>query len=176
MTIALASERRLLAQDEFEPIVKSHYPVIETLSREELVALGRWLRERRARARGIIHDRRRVVRGKGAARGTATETASERGLAAKKQVFSNALKRVNGRLAKMEDARRRALLRERLQAALGRKQAARPSHPPSGPAANRGMRVKQTAKHRRVLQEARIGRVSQSVRDAQAVRDAREAG
>jgi hypothetical protein len=97
----------------------------------------------------------------------------ERGLAAKKQVFSNALKRVNGRLAKLEDARRRTLTRERLQAALGRKQAATPAHPPSGRNASRGLRVKQTAHRRKVLQEAQIGRVSQSVRNAQAVRDSR---
>jgi hypothetical protein len=173
MTIALAAERRSLAQDEFEPIVKSHYPVVETLSREELVALARWLRERRARARDLIRGRRRVTRGKAATRGTASETASERGLAAKKQVFSNALKRVNGRLAKLEDARRRTLMRERLQAALGRKQAATPAHPPSGRNASRGLRVKQTAHRRKVLQEAQIGRVSQSVRNAQAVRDSR---
>jgi len=173
MSIALAAERRSLAQDEFEPIVKSHYPAVETLSREELVALARWLRERRARARDLIHGRQRVARGKAAARGTARETASERGLATKKQVFSNALKRVNARLAKIEDARRRTVMRERLQAALGRKQSATPAHPPSGPNASRGLRVKQTAKHRKVLQEAQIGRVSQSVRDAQAVRDSR---
>ena len=55
----------------------------------------------------------------------------------------------------------------------GRKQSATPAHPPSGPNASRGLRVKQTAKHRKVLQEAQIGRVSQSVRDAQAVRDSR---
>ena len=164
MSIALASERRSLAQDEFEPIVRSHYPVIEGLSHEELVELARWLRERRARARDIIHHRRRAARGKAATRGTATETASERGLAAKKQVFSSALKRVNSRLATLQDTARRALLRERLQTALASRQAAVPRHPHAGRTDNKGLAVKEAAQRRKVLQAARIGRVSQSDR------------
>ena len=108
MSIALASERRLLAQDEFEPVVRSHYPLIEELSHQELVDLARWLRERQNRSRDIVRDRRRVARGKAASRGTASETASERGLFAKKQVFASALKRVNGRLERMRAATQRA--------------------------------------------------------------------
>src|SRR4029077_18855821 len=95
MSITFASERRLVADDEFEPIVRSHYPVVEELSREELVELARWLRERRARARDIVRGRRRVARGKADARGGTADTASERGLLAKKQVYASALRRVN---------------------------------------------------------------------------------
>ncbi len=101
MSISLASERRLLAQDEFEPVLRSHYPLIEDLSPQELVALAKWLRDRRSRSRDIVRDRRRVARGKAQSRGTANETASERGLSAKKRVFASALKRVNSRLARM---------------------------------------------------------------------------
>ncbi len=104
MNIALASERRLLAQNEFEPVVRSHYPLIEDLSHQELVDLARWLRHRRNRSRDIVRDRRRVARGKATSRGTA----SERGLSAKKQVFASALKRVNGRLERMRAATQRA--------------------------------------------------------------------
>ncbi|MDP2376661.1 hypothetical protein [Reyranella sp.] len=45
MSISLASERRLLAQDEFEPVVRSHYPLIEQLSHQELVgnAIDCWV-------------------------------------------------------------------------------------------------------------------------------------
>jgi hypothetical protein len=169
MSISLASERRLLAQDEFEPVVRSHYPLIEQLSHQELVELARWLRDRRARARDIVHGRRRVARGKAQARGTANETASERGLAAKKQVFANALKRVNARLARMTAAAHRA----GLNAALGRKRAAVLHHPPSGATANTGISVSRSARRRTVLQVDRIGRVSQAVRDFQAKRDGR---
>ncbi len=173
MSITLTSERRLLADDEFEPLVRSHYPLIEDLSHQELVELAKWLRGRRDRARDIVRARRRVARGKVAVRGTATETASERGLSAKKQVFVNALRRVNSRLARLRAAAHRAQTKERLQAALGRKQAAMPHHPQPGPTASTGMRVNESGRRRRVLQAARIGRVSQSVRDAQATRDTR---
>lgn len=174
MSIALASERRLLAQDEFEPVVRSHYPLIEELSHQELVDLARWLRDRRARARDIVHGRRRVARGKVDSRGTANETASERGLSAKKRVFANALKRVNGRLATMRAATHRVEMKAHLQAALGRKRAAVPHHPQAGATANTGLSVRRSVRRRKVLQAARIGRVSQAVRDVQAKSDSRQ--
>jgi hypothetical protein len=173
MSITFASERRLVADDEFEPIVKSHYPVVEELSREELVELARWLRERRARVRDIVRGRRRVARGKAEPRGGAAEMASDRGLLAKKQVYANALRRVNARLATIQAAERRALALANLQAALGRKQAAIPHHPQPGRSADAGFRLKRGAERRRVIQAARIGSVSQSVRNAQAARDGR---
>jgi hypothetical protein len=173
MSIAFASERRLVAEDEFEPIVRSHYPVVEELSREELVELARWLRERRARARDIVRGRRRVARGKAEPRGGAVEMASDRGLLAKKQVYANALRRVNARLATLQAAERRALALANLQAALGRKQTAVPHHPQPGQTAGAGFRPRRGAERRRIIQAARIGSVSQSVRNAQAARDGR---
>jgi hypothetical protein len=83
-----ATERRLVSEAEYGQIVKSHYPEVETLPEEELRALARWLREARDRARGVIAGRRRARRGKG---GTPEAgAASERGLAAKKQVYARA--------------------------------------------------------------------------------------
>ncbi len=145
MSIALASERRSLAQDEFDPIIRSHYLVAETLSR--------------------------IARGKAEALGTAAERASERGLAAKKQVFANALKRVNARITALEESERRALALTRLRTAVARKQAIAPQHPQPGRTVRTGMRVRTGETHRRVVQAARIGQVSQSVRNAQAARD-----
>jgi hypothetical protein len=173
MSIPLVSERRLLADDEFQPLVRSHYPLIENLSRQELVDLVKWLRDRRGRARDIVRGRRRVARGKADARGTANETASERGLSAKKQVFANALKRVNARLARLAAASRRAEIDARLHAALGRKRSATPHHPQPGATTNTGMGRSRVDRRRKVLQAARIGRVSQSVRNAQAKRDSK---
>jgi hypothetical protein len=48
--------------------------------------------------RGSIEHRRRARRGKAEPRNTAAESSSERGAAAKKQIFARALKRVNARL------------------------------------------------------------------------------
>jgi hypothetical protein len=98
MGIPIAAERRLLSEDELGPVGRSHYPELESLSRDQLIELARWLRSQRARARDIVRHRRRVSRGKAEPRNPAAVTPSERGLAAKKQVFSHSLRRVNARL------------------------------------------------------------------------------
>ena len=52
MSTSIADERRLLANEEYEPVARSHYPALAGLKREELVELVRWLRERRGKFRG----------------------------------------------------------------------------------------------------------------------------
>jgi hypothetical protein len=108
MGASFATERRLLSEDELGPVQNSHYPALEQLPHEDLVSLARWLRERHNRARDIIRGRRRVRRGKAEPRGTATEAASERGLAAKKQVFARGMKRVNAKLGLIAAEAKRA--------------------------------------------------------------------
>ena len=98
MGIPIAAERRLLSEDELGPVARSHYPELESLSRDQLMELARWLRSRRARARDLVRHHRRESRGKTESRNPAAEFPSERGLAAKKQVFSHSLRRVNARL------------------------------------------------------------------------------
>jgi hypothetical protein len=65
-------------------------------------------------------------------------------------------------------------MKAHLQAALGRKRAAVPHHPQADPTANTGLSVRRSVRRRKVLQAARIGRVSQAVRDAQAKSDSRQ--
>ena len=95
MGVEFAAERRLLAEDELDPIKRSHYPALAAGSHSELVELARFLRARRDRARDLIRDLRRARRRKG---GVGEGVSSERGLAAKKQVYARALKRVNARI------------------------------------------------------------------------------
>jgi hypothetical protein len=115
MNVELSAERRLLAEDELDPVGRSHYPELEEWTHAELVELARFLRARRDRARDLISDLRRARRGKG---GVTDGVSSERGLAAKKQVFARALKRVNARIGQIatEMKRQRALTAK--QAAL----------------------------------------------------------
>lgn len=107
MSTSIADERRLLAADEYEPIARSHYPSLASLQREELLDLVRWLREQRGKFKGQI--RRRVRRGKADARKDKETDSqdSERGLAAKKQVFARALKRANSHLDRVLAADKR---------------------------------------------------------------------
>jgi hypothetical protein len=174
MGIAIKSERRLLGEEEWEPIVRSHYPVLNFLSQEEALDLARWLRERRARARGMIRRTARVRRGKAEPRGAAApEPHAERGMAGKKQVFSRALKRVNARLAVFAAEARRARALANLRAALEAQRETVPHHPQAGWTAGRGMRAKANKRRHTRIDPRQVGSVSQAGRDAQAARDAR---
>ena len=173
MGASFATERKLLSEDELGPVEASHYPALEGHDHAALVALARWLRDRHGRARDIIRSRHRARRGKAEPRGTATESASERGLAAKKQIFARGLKRVNARLAQLADARRREEARAALDAALARRRAAPLHHPPGGMTAGAGMAPRASSRRRGIITGGRIGSVSQAGRVAQAARDGR---
>jgi hypothetical protein len=171
MSLAFAMERRLLAEEELNPIKRSHFPLLENLSRAEVQDLLRWLRARRDRARDLMRDHRRSKRGKGSAALPLPD--ADRGLAAKKQVFAGALRRTNARLDALLAEERRAANLARLQQALGRQQAAVPHHPSAGSTPHAGTRSLPNRKARPTIHGGRIGSASQSVRNAQARRDAR---
>lgn len=171
MGASFATERGLLSEDELAPVQNSHYPALEDLSHDDLVSLVRWLRDRHGRARDIIRGRRRVRSGKVEARGTATEGASERGLAAKKQVFARGLKRVNARLARIAADRRHERAQAALHDALERRKAQAVHHPQPGRTAQRGMVATPREKRRGIITGGRIGSVSKQNKAAQAARD-----
>ena len=172
MGVELASERRLLSESEYQRVAQSHYPTLGTLEPPETLALVRWLREQRGRLRDIVRGRDRAQRSKSGGRdaGTTTEK-SERGLAAKKQVFACAIRRVNARLERFRAEARRAQIRENMQAALRRKRNARVHHPEAGFTAGKGMRSIPSDRPTVEVDPREVGRVSQFVRDAQARRD-----
>lgn len=64
MATSIAAERRLLG-DDFATVARSHYPALDELPAEEVLALARTLREQRDRLRGMVHANRRARRGKG---------------------------------------------------------------------------------------------------------------
>ena len=173
MGVEFAAERRLLSEEEFAPVVSSHYPELAALPHEDLVSLARWLRGQHARARDIIRGRRRVYRGKAEARGTAGETASDRGLTEKKQVFARGLKRVNARLAVLRAEAKREAATAALREALARRQAAAPHHPGAGATPAAGASQKASPRRRGIITGGRVGSVSQAGRNAQAARNAR---
>ena len=173
MGVEFASERRWLTEDELQPVLRSHYPELSGLERDDVIGLARWLRQQRARARDIIYERRRLRRGKGDPRSTGSGDASERGLAAKKQVFARALKRVNHHLGTLDAEARRARAIANLHAALGRRQAASVHHPESGDTASRGMRSRPSVQRPGIISGGRVGSVSQAGKAAQAIRDGR---
>lgn len=91
MAMPRASERKLLGEADFALVAPSHYPEVGRLDRPALIDLARRLREARDASRANLATMRRAKRGKGDPRGGLNDT----GVAAKKQVFAAALKRVN---------------------------------------------------------------------------------
>jgi hypothetical protein len=174
MSTSIADERRLLSADEYQPVLRSHYPALSELQREELTDLVRWLREQRAKFRGQVERRRRAQRGKAEPRAAAAAESSDRGVAAKKQVFARALKRANARLDRLLADEKRATMRARMGEALARRRAAPVHHPASGRRARSGARPIENPKGADIVQGSAVGSISQATREAQARRDNRD--
>ncbi|WP_159711961.1 hypothetical protein [Geminicoccus flavidas] len=171
MSIGASRERSLLSQSELERVRFSHYPGLVGAERDELVELARWLREQRGRLQGQIRQGHRLRRGKAEPRSQREGSANEQQLAARKQVFSQALRRVNSRLGQFAVERRRQQNLARLQAALERKRNAPVHHPQPGPHAAADAASIENPKDTVQTDPREIGRVSQFVKDAQARRD-----
>ncbi|MDR7036677.1 MULTISPECIES: hypothetical protein [Methylobacterium] len=171
MGVGMASERRLLSEDELERVKLSHYPDLGKIEPEEALALARWLRERRDRIRGIVATRQRARRGKAPSSGIGAPEASERGLSEKKQVFARAIRRVNARLDRERAERRRERIRGNFDEALKRKRSSVRHHPDAGDRSKDGMRPVGSDRRTVTIEPGEIGRASQAGKDAQARRD-----
>jgi hypothetical protein len=172
MGVGIASERRLLSEDELRQVKLSHYPDLNGLDAESMLSLARWLRAQRGRIRDIVAARRRARRGKATTGGIEAAQSSERGLAAKKQVFARALRRVNARFDRFRLAKRRDEVRANLAIAVKRKGSGGRHHPASERTPRHGMRPTDSGRRALRIEPSEIGRASQSVKEAQARRDA----
>jgi hypothetical protein len=175
MTIPCKLERSVLDHDEHEIVLRSHHPAIYAVGLDELKALRRRLRDLRDRERTLAREKRGEVRGKRAPRGGSFPGTAEHPLR-RKQVFAAALKRVNKEIDRMEKLEARRSHVEAARRALAMRRAAQfPPPPPGGPTASDGMRSLPSKRRKTVVPPARIGRVSQATKTAQAARDARNA-
>lgn len=174
MSIACKFERSILSYDEHEIILRSHHPEIYDASLDELRALRQRLREMRDKERTLARENRRVVRGKGAQRGASFPGTAEHPLR-RKQVFGAALKRVNREIDRVHKLEARTEHIEAARRALAMRRAAQFStRPPTGDKANEGMRALPNRRRRTRVPPARIGSVSQAIKNAQAARDTRD--
>jgi hypothetical protein len=172
MSLPKATEKKLLTEDEFETVEKTHYPALGALTREDLSETVRRIRNFRNKARDTAHQQRREMRGKSAPRG-ARPAQDNTGTSIKKQIFANALKRANralGRLDSAEDKPNQAVLARR---ALAMKRANRKRHhPDSGRTAHESPQPNPSERRTVETDPREIGRVSDFVQKAQARRDA----
>ncbi len=172
MSISVATERGLLSHEEFDAIKATHYPFISSLSADKLRDVARNLRQHRDKAQTVARNLRREIRKKAPPRGE-SPARDDAHAWRRKQVFVQAVKRVNREIARLDAAEKRASLVETSRRALDLLRANRQVHHPSaGLAANFGMRVKASTRRTVEIDPREVGRVSQAVKVAQARRDA----
>ncbi|MFT0861303.1 hypothetical protein [Ancylobacter sp. G4_0304] len=172
MSSSRRSERSLISHDEDEVVRLSHHPAIYEVETEALQGLRRRIREFHEKERTLSRHKRRVVRGKAEERGRSFPGTAERP-AQRKQVFAAAMKRVNSELRRRADLESRASQAEIAHKALALRRSANFTKPPvADRTADTGMDVI-PSRRRTTVPPAKIGSISQQVKNAQARRDRR---
>ena len=173
MSIPCKFERSVLSHDEHEVILRSHHPEIYEAGLDDLRTLRQRLRDMRNKENTLAHAKRREARGKGPPRGQSLPGTAEHPLQ-RKQVFAAALKRVSREIHRMEKLTVRTAHIDAARRALAMRRAAQfPPRPQAGETTSEGMHPLPSRRRRMRVARAKIGRVSQATRNAQAARDAR---
>jgi hypothetical protein len=157
---------RLLSIAEREMVEQTKLAGIALLSKEELQALGKRLREARDRARRIGRQQQREMRGKAEPR-AASPARDNTGTEAKAQVLVDALRRVTAALRKLNASTPAGPARK----ATAARAIPTPQHPGPGRTASKGMQPKPSRRPTAKADPREIGRASQAVKVAQAKRD-----
>ena len=171
MAIPCKFERSILSHDEYEIILRSHHPEIYDAGLDDLKALRQRLRDMRDKESTLAHAKRREMRGKGPPRGESFPRLAEHPLK-RRQVFAAAVKRVNREIDRMQKLEALTAQMEAARRALAMRRAVqfRP-RPPAGDTSSEGMRALPSPRRQTRVSPAKIGRVSQSTKNAQAARD-----
>jgi hypothetical protein len=171
MSIPIASEKSLLTHEEFEAVKATHHPAVSGMSVEALQSAQRDLRQRREKTRTLVRQNRRQAQAKRGAR-EASPGAEEPRASRRKQVFAQALKRINHELERRRVAAARATLADAVHRALKkRRMKAVPERPASSHTLAEGA-VQKPGRRRKVEVEGReVGRVSKATKVAKAKRD-----
>jgi hypothetical protein len=165
MTICVAGERRFLSHDEAEAVAPTHYPAIADLDADRLRESRAQLRQLRDKSKTIARRKQREASGTGGV----VEHAARR-----KQIFSQALKRANRQIERLEHAaaRARTTMGKQKALALKRRAEAAQDRPAAGRHPHPGMRPNPSLRRAMGVEGAQVGRVSQAGKAAQAKRDA----
>ena len=92
----------------------------------------------------------------------------------RKQVFAAGLKRINKELERLHNLAARTAHVEAARQALALRRAANfIPYPPAGATASEGMTLNPSRRRKTIIEGAKIGRISQATKIAQAVRDTR---
>src|SRR5215470_5338199 len=149
MSVPCKFERSLLSHEEYEAIRLTHHPAIYDVDATELADLRSRLRNMRDKERTLSRQKRREVRGKGAARGAnfpgTAELPTQR-----KRIFAAALKRLNTELRRVHNLTARTAHVEAARKALALRRAANfAPYPPAGSTSNEGMAARSSMRRRK---------------------------
>ena len=173
MSVPCKLERSLLSHDEYETIRPTHHPAIYDVEPAELEAIRSRLRKMRAKEQTLSRQKRRETRGKREARGASFPGTAERP-SQRKRVFAAALKRINKELERLHKLAARTAHVEAARQALALRRAANfIPYPSAGATASEGMTPLPSRRRKTIIEGAKIGRISQATKIAQAVRDTR---
>jgi hypothetical protein len=173
MSISCKRERSLVSHEEQDVILGSHHPEIYALDLSGLKTLQSRLRQMRDRERALLRQMQRERRGKAAPRGGSFPGTVDHPLQ-RKQVFANALKRVNKEVERIHHLEARAANVDAARRALEMRRAANFRTPvPAGDTPNHGMISRPSRRRMTRVSGKRIGSVSQATKATQAKRDSR---
>ena len=173
MSVPCKSERSLLSYDEYETVRVTHHPAVYDLKIEELDALRTRLRAMRNKERTLARQKSREARGKVEARGGSFPGTAEKP-SRRRQVFANALKRINKEFSRTRKLEARVAFIEAARRALELRRAGETvHHPAASDSAEQGMRPLASKRTRTKVHPRRIGTVSQATKVSQAARDSR---
>lgn len=174
MAITQKQEARALSADERALVEKSHHPALQAQSDKDLANLLSLLRERRSKAKDQASQRRREMRGKGAAKG-ATPSKADEGSKLKTAVLAGAVRRLNGEVERRRRMNAQVATAAGVRKALKLKQAAEAEAEEgfNSRTAHKGMRDISKSKVRSLIRPMERGRLRKAQAVAQAKKDAR---
>jgi hypothetical protein len=171
MSICRKQERSLLDHEAWTLVERTHLPALKALSDAELSETGRRLRALHDKQRDLSREKRRIARGKAEPRGGSFPGTAERPKQ-RKQVFAQALKRVNSEFERRRGhVTRQQMIEAQRQVLEARRAAAGGQRPANTRTAGTGPRAIDNVKRVMKVPPAKVGSVSQATRNAQAKRD-----
>ena len=173
MTISCKLERSLVSHEEHGVIQASHHPEIYALDLSDLEKLRSRLQHMRDKEQTLARQKQRERRGKAEPRGASFPGTTEQPLK-RRQVFANALKRVNKEAKRIRNLEARAANVDAARRALAMRRAANfQVYPAAGDTTNNGMNPRPGRRRMTKVSGKRIGSISQATKVAQAKRDSK---
>lgn len=172
MSIPCRTEHSLLSHEEFKEVAATHHPAIYEMDKAELRNLQKRLRSERGKAQTQSRQKHREARAKAEPRGRRFPGTADQP-ARRKQIFANALKRVNREIVRLEKLEAKTEHVEAAHRALATLRASKFLPSPSDRTAGEGMQPRENRKRRRILPRSKVGSVLKANSVAQAIRDAR---